>query len=319
MMVVPLICRMANKDKLPNKRGKRICLWNSVVLFVLSIVLLALVEISFIGGIGAVVFYFINKWVFVRQCDFEEGAKYNSENIPNDSVPTQEKEQPIRVSLSAEGDESQYRNFFDIYGSDVRLETANKTTESCLSSFGEEHPCNSHYPQNYEYELEARQSNVFSIPSKQKKGVSKPAFIVVSCVCAVAIVCSCVFGCLYRKNYNIGIQNYEIAESLKAENTELKKTVTEISELEAELSQLDSDNAKLRSTNEQLAERISELNESVAMNAEKAKICDDHLVFVPSGSNMYHKYDCEKWDGTCSIYASWQLDDMNLRACPYCH
>lgn len=67
MMAVPFIVRILNKEKLPNKRGKRLCLWNSIILFVLSTILLAMTEVNFIGGIGAIIYYFINKWIFVSE------------------------------------------------------------------------------------------------------------------------------------------------------------------------------------------------------------------------------------------------------------
>lgn len=65
MMAIPFVCRMINKQRLPFKRGKRLCLWNSILLFATSLVLMICVNVSFIGGVGAIFFYFINKWVFV--------------------------------------------------------------------------------------------------------------------------------------------------------------------------------------------------------------------------------------------------------------
>ena len=65
MMLEPFIWRLANKDKLPLEKGKRICSSNSICLFIISACLYAVFKISFIGGIGAILYYFINKWLFV--------------------------------------------------------------------------------------------------------------------------------------------------------------------------------------------------------------------------------------------------------------
>ncbi len=67
MMAVPFVVRISKKEKLPHKSGKRLCMWNSIILFVLSSVLLALTEVNFIGGVGAIIYYFINKWIFVGE------------------------------------------------------------------------------------------------------------------------------------------------------------------------------------------------------------------------------------------------------------
>lgn len=77
MIIVPFICRISKKELLPFKTGKRICLWNSIILFILSCVLMSFIDIGFIGGIGAVFFYFINKWIFVEPHSFskEENKK----------------------------------------------------------------------------------------------------------------------------------------------------------------------------------------------------------------------------------------------------
>ena len=67
MMALPLICRIIMKGKLDYKKGKKLCLWNSIFLFCLSVASFALIGISFIGGMGAIFFYFINKWLFVEE------------------------------------------------------------------------------------------------------------------------------------------------------------------------------------------------------------------------------------------------------------
>ena len=63
MMAIPFLCRIIKKKKLPNKGGKILCVLNSVILFLVPIILF---NYTLIGGIGAIFFYFINKWIFVE-------------------------------------------------------------------------------------------------------------------------------------------------------------------------------------------------------------------------------------------------------------
>lgn len=100
MMVVPFICKISKKELLPFKTGKRICLWNSITLFILSCILMSFINIGFIGGIGAVFFYFINKWIFVepRSLAKEENKKepipFESEHVVIENSP-----QPVDLDI----------------------------------------------------------------------------------------------------------------------------------------------------------------------------------------------------------------------------
>ena len=63
MMLVPFIVRMVKRKRLPYISGKRLCMWNSIVLFVLPLI----VGKQVVGGLGALIYYFINKWLFVDE------------------------------------------------------------------------------------------------------------------------------------------------------------------------------------------------------------------------------------------------------------
>ena len=65
MMAVPFIYSIVKKGSISYDSGKRLCKWNSVILFVLSLLLMPLIGTSLIGGVGAIIYYFINKWVFI--------------------------------------------------------------------------------------------------------------------------------------------------------------------------------------------------------------------------------------------------------------
>lgn len=66
MMIIPFVFRIVNKKKLSLKKGKIICACNSIILFIVSCILMEIFNIGFIGGLGAIMFYFINKWTFVN-------------------------------------------------------------------------------------------------------------------------------------------------------------------------------------------------------------------------------------------------------------
>ena len=82
MMLVPFICRLTNRGKLGYESGRRICKWNSIILFILASVALVVTGIIFVGGIGAVFYYFINKWLFVE----DEESFMANETILLDAV-----------------------------------------------------------------------------------------------------------------------------------------------------------------------------------------------------------------------------------------
>lgn len=69
MMVIPFICRLVHKERIDTIKGKKICKWNSIGMFLLSVILsIAILDGNGsmgIGGVGAIIFYFINKWLFV--------------------------------------------------------------------------------------------------------------------------------------------------------------------------------------------------------------------------------------------------------------
>lgn len=67
LMIVPFIWRLVNKKRFDCVKGKKICKWNSIIAFIISIILNVTMEISIIGGLGAIMYYFINKWLFVDE------------------------------------------------------------------------------------------------------------------------------------------------------------------------------------------------------------------------------------------------------------
>lgn len=64
-MIIPLACRLITGKKLSHKWGKLLCVVNSIIALVISAILQEMFDILFVGGIGAIIYYFINKWLFV--------------------------------------------------------------------------------------------------------------------------------------------------------------------------------------------------------------------------------------------------------------
>ena len=67
MMIVPFLCRIIKKKKLPYKSGKILCILNSIILFLILIALQVRMNTPSVGVIGAIIYYFINKWIFVEE------------------------------------------------------------------------------------------------------------------------------------------------------------------------------------------------------------------------------------------------------------
>ena len=67
MVAVPFILRLINGKKFDIERGRKICKWNSILLFVFSVILMSALEIGIVGGLGALIYYYINKWLFVDE------------------------------------------------------------------------------------------------------------------------------------------------------------------------------------------------------------------------------------------------------------
>lgn len=67
MQLFPFIWRLCNKNNLVYKKGNRVCYINSIVLFIISSTIYGVTnqEFGIVGVIGAVIYYFINKWLFV--------------------------------------------------------------------------------------------------------------------------------------------------------------------------------------------------------------------------------------------------------------
>ena len=142
MMIVPFLARIAKKENLPYKSGKRLCLWNSIILLVISLVLQIYTDFLFIGGIGALIFYFINKWLFVSepQPSNFSSTQCNPLSPTTSYVPSSTQTQSSSISLSPNDEISLVnKKSFDIYGSDIKLEQKTETPRAPMVSPASQH------------------------------------------------------------------------------------------------------------------------------------------------------------------------------------
>lgn len=74
MMIIPLICRIVNRDRLDINKGNAICKWNSIGVYIITIIFIIVIldgrtSNIVVDGLGAIIFYYINKWLFVYDKD----------------------------------------------------------------------------------------------------------------------------------------------------------------------------------------------------------------------------------------------------------
>lgn len=100
MMAVPFLYRINGKGKIEYEKGKKVCKWNSIILFIVS-VLLKMTQISggIIGGLGALCFYFINKWLFVKDKEVKDD---NGETERKENAAETPREETTGKSASAD-------------------------------------------------------------------------------------------------------------------------------------------------------------------------------------------------------------------------
>ena len=111
-MCIPCIVWLINHRELEYKKGKRLCLWNSIVVSFVSGVLFVEFGFTAIGGLGAIAFYFINKWIFVS----DKPSVEEVENISNDIFTYDDLS--VKNNVHSGLNRS---NGYNIYGSDIVL------------------------------------------------------------------------------------------------------------------------------------------------------------------------------------------------------
>jgi hypothetical protein len=67
LMIIPFIARLYNKKPLSYEKGKSLCSLNSILLFIISICMQIVINFGFVGGIGALMYYYINMSLFCEK------------------------------------------------------------------------------------------------------------------------------------------------------------------------------------------------------------------------------------------------------------
>jgi hypothetical protein len=69
ILTIPFIFRILREDKLPYKKGRIICLLNSIIVLILSALFYSYTDILVFGLWDTIFFYFINRWLFIHDKD----------------------------------------------------------------------------------------------------------------------------------------------------------------------------------------------------------------------------------------------------------
>lgn len=64
MLCYPFVSRMVNKEQIEYYECKNICIWNSIIMLIISLISTATIGLGFVGGLGAVMYYYINMNLF---------------------------------------------------------------------------------------------------------------------------------------------------------------------------------------------------------------------------------------------------------------
>lgn len=94
MCFIPCVIYLVNKGKIDYKKGNVICVLNSLLLFVIPIIL----GQALVGGIAAVFYYYINMWLFVKD---KNGLEDNSKkSIVNKLNAVKKTKDDTKVNVS---------------------------------------------------------------------------------------------------------------------------------------------------------------------------------------------------------------------------
>lgn len=309
MMIVPFIARMAKKKQLPYKSGKRLCIWNSIVMFALSTVLFALTEVNYIGGVGAIIYYFINKWIFVSDLQSQAQPPVVANMLPQQNTPLAPPTQPAHICLSAE-DEPPHAYANNVYSSDIMLQKESETPKAVPTQpdLQQTEQSAQTLPATLKQKVKycSRCGQIIDPTTKKCQGCGKQYFKGISLKAVFIVLLGVLFVASVVSNVILGITYVglrEEAEDLLQKNMSLK---TEIRELTDDIDDLNDDISALKRVNN--------------TNSEKLKLLDFWIVFIENdGTNYYHKYECNKFVGNdCWAHNVEYAEYLGYEPCPSC-
>ncbi len=317
MMAVPICTVIMRKGKLDYESGKKLCRNNSIVLFIISMISLGIIGFGAVGGVGAIIYYFINKWLFVEEkekvlddeaneispkneADLDEG------NCMTDASDSDQSQEIPKMSLSVPGDKFEPKGSFNIYGSDIVLR--NDT----------EGPAANPYQSAPQIEDEPTESPAQSAPQKNNPLPVKKISVRYCSRCGYWIdsdTKKCT-GC--GKQYFKGIPPMTAIKILWGILIALSITLNIV--LLATVNKLQNTTPETGINIKQLQEEMVILKEKLRANSEKIEFVDDFCAFVEDdGSNLYHKFECSRFKGESFwVYNINAAKQNGCRPCPLC-
>lgn len=287
MMFIPLLCRVIKGKRLAHKTGKRICLWNSIILFILSSVLMAFGDFGFIGGIGAVFFYFINKWTYVEPL-LLSNDKIIEENVSctNEELPVEKDLEDIQQNLDLDIDEMSPQEAAEyLVAEQLGEKYIPKENQSIDKKIKYCRLCGS--------KIDSHTKKCTGCGKQYFKGLKFTKFsaIVIALILVIATVST------------MCILQFADNQKLKDEIRDLKNQVD-----------------TKQSTINSLESSVDELSRDMWDYRLDAIFVKQHVVFVEDdGTNLYHSLDCDEFKRESFwVYNVLTAVDYGYRPCPIC-
>lgn len=302
MMLVPFICRLARKEKLPYKSGKRLCLWNGIITFVIAVVVAATTGILMISIPSAIIFYFINKWVFVKapnDTNTQVDQRDMKHLVEEKSTKTHAQDTP-QMSLSFTDEEHTTHGTYSVSGDDIRLgqhETESKETIRTPQIQNTEIRTDSCRPSKKKYC--SRCGMIIDISTHKCTGCGKQYFKGVPWKRLSIVMLSIFFAASVVANVFLCVNNRDL--------------VTDVRYLEKR-------NDRLEDDVDDLQEELDQFYDYYEETFNKIAFFDRVVVFIEDdGTNRYHKYDCDQFIGNSFwAYNVEAAESKGFDPCPIC-
>ena len=284
MIFVPSISCIVNKGKLSYDFGKKLCLWNSIICFCISEIILIFTERLLVGGVGAFFFYFINKWLFVNQ------------------------NQPIKMQSSFDHSYDMSSNINTPTDSDP-IDTIDNQTIPLTNNKSKP----ARYCSRCGYMIDAVTKKCTGCGKQYFKGLSIKTIISITLTLLLTVsVTGNIFLFIKYQEMNI------IITQLNEVNQNYEYAIENLNEINSELS---IKNISLQSQNTELKSQTTKLENSQQDYIKVIEFFDTYIVFIEDdGTNLYHKYNCSKFVG--NYFWAYNLEaakNNGYKPCQQCH
>ena len=97
MIMIPLVIYIVKKKKLEYEYGKKVCLYNSIGMFIISVLLQTFIGVGIIGGLGAIFYYYINMILFVSKKENYHYKKREKRNKKRNTYKGEKKQLILKL------------------------------------------------------------------------------------------------------------------------------------------------------------------------------------------------------------------------------